>query len=557
MLSIAVRRTYTVIRQDYRRDTSFQHLWQRLLCLKETRNLSRSQCVNLLDIAGHPKLVLCENNQALRVRPHDVSKKEQRSVNSIMHTTRWDATINEGKMTSSSKTELVKKEGSKLSNDKFLRVHLWHKLKHLHCFFLDQRLKKLQNILTPFTNVLETKAEVSSRFSLPYNPYPAQNKFDRVLHDRKLQDVCSSIRWCTCSCGSNFFSSTICSRTSDAFIIFSTTRCCTRSRGTHVVVSTISSAYPPVAPTSVAALVQNLDSFCPKLRHWRGLVDRLFHSLLWDQLHLDCLFRNLRHCRTLDGRPLYSFQWEQLPHLLHDFNDVLHVLKHRDIHVLLLLERSLHDALLDLQHWQSHSLLHVTSAVHLQRKLHDGERQGLLQTPGQTRHRNVVKNANETNCIQCLIQMWSHLDSSRQWISRIYRADVTRKYPEHVPDVVHTHCVLLRLTYEDPSGANTHDCSTLPWQTLLTQEVVSISSRMDLNDVGMHLGLCTSSRWSPTPCLRCLVRPQSFRLVPCLFVSTINRAAWWVALHSPDNSVPPQDYSLTVFSCFELSSTYP
>ena len=35
-----------------------------------------------------------------------------------------------------------KKEGPKLSNDKFLRVLLWQKLKHLHNFLPDQRLKK-------------------------------------------------------------------------------------------------------------------------------------------------------------------------------------------------------------------------------------------------------------------------------------------------------------------------------------------------------------------------------------------------------------------------------
>ena len=36
------------------------------------------------------------------------------------------------------------------------------------------------------------------------------------------------------------------------------------------------------------------------------LDDRWLYSILWDQLHLDCLFKKLRHWCMLDGPPVAS-----------------------------------------------------------------------------------------------------------------------------------------------------------------------------------------------------------------------------------------------------------
>ena len=47
--------------------------------------------------------------------------------------------------------------------------------------------------------------------------------------------------------------------------------------------------------------------------------------------------------------------------------------------------------------WHGHSLLHVRPALLLQCELDGVEGQGLAQAHGQTRHRNAIKNAGQTN----------------------------------------------------------------------------------------------------------------------------------------------------------------
>ena len=52
--------------------------------------------------------------------------------------------------TAAFKASRAYQKGPKLSNEKFPRVLLWHRLTQLHHFFLDQRLKKLQHIRNTF-----------------------------------------------------------------------------------------------------------------------------------------------------------------------------------------------------------------------------------------------------------------------------------------------------------------------------------------------------------------------------------------------------------------------
>ena len=55
----------------------------------------------------------------------------------------------------------MSKEGPKLSNDKFLRVPVWRKLRHLHNFFLDQRGPKHLEDFTARRPQLLLKKQIS------------------------------------------------------------------------------------------------------------------------------------------------------------------------------------------------------------------------------------------------------------------------------------------------------------------------------------------------------------------------------------------------------------
>ena len=387
------------------------------------------------------------------------------------------------------------------------------------------------------------------------------------LHDWRHQGVCSSIRWCTCSCGSILPTSTIWSRTSNASTIFSTARCCTRSRGAHVVASTISSAYPPVAPTSVVALVQRSASSPPRqppeteALAWarRPAVPLAPLGPTSSRLPLP-KSQALSHARrtavvhvpvgTTSPPPTRLPRCPPCPN-------------HRDINTLLLLDRPIHDALLDLQYWQSHSLLHVTPARHLQRKLDGGNGKALYKLPD----KHDIAMPSRTLVKQTAHCVWSSCDPILARAASGFPTLPVLMPWENIPNtfpVSYRHIVCycdwrMKIHLEQtrtvgPLSLCRIWCPKklcqfpLGW-TWMTPGCIWVGA---LLRAGLPLAVCVASTvltlfgWSPA-----CSRPRSTELLGewrsiLLIMLTLRRTTRWRSLFQ---------CPMAVFSCFELSPT--
>ena len=90
----------------------------------------------------------------------------------------------ERKTQPSSKGQLtfVKKEGPKLSNDKFLRLLMWPKVKHLHNFFLDQDAQNLRTFRNTFMNALLERRQNHLRdFLFHHKHHETHNLFSAIF----------------------------------------------------------------------------------------------------------------------------------------------------------------------------------------------------------------------------------------------------------------------------------------------------------------------------------------------------------------------------------------